>query len=406
MPRVVDRERAAAVGIRELTGKHLRLFTDVPASPAVDELPQVFAAAVPLWAEYFHVPLAKLEHWQVQGFLIQDRAKFAALGLLSERNPDFINGFALGNELWLEEQPSDYYRRHLLLHEGTHSFTFSYLGAAGPGWYMEGMAELLGTHRWENGQLELRSFPAKKEDVPMWGRIKIIRDAVRSEKALSLGEVLAISNRAALSVDAYAWCWALSTFLDSHPRYGEKFHKLPAQVNEPDFNEQVRKLFQEEWSDLEFEWQAFIAAVDYGYDAERMAIVPTSAKPLDKPATTIIAVDRGWQKSAWLLQEGKKYHLTAKGRFQIAHGGEHWPCEPGGVTLRYHDGQPLGMLLGVLRSQQNPGEFAKPIPLGLQATVTPSEDAVLYLRVNDSPAELSDNQGMLEVRIKPVSSGD
>ncbi|NJM35663.1 MAG: hypothetical protein HC850_14280 [Rhodomicrobium sp.] len=105
----------------------------------------------------------------------------------------------------------------------------SFLGAAGPGWYMEGMAELLGTHRWKNRQLELRAFPANKESVPMWGRIKIIREAVAEGKSLLLGEVMAISNREALSVDAYAWCWALTKFLDSHPRFAEKFHKLAAQ---------------------------------------------------------------------------------------------------------------------------------------------------------------------------------
>ncbi len=405
-PREVDRTRTTAVGIREITGQHLRLFTDVAVSPAVDELPQLFDAAVPIWAKYFHVPLEKLDDWQVQGFLIQDREKFAALGLLSERNPEFINGYALGNELWLEEQPSDYYRRHLLLHEATHSFMLSFLGAAGPGWYMEGMAELLGTHRWQDQQLELRAFPASKESVPMWGRIKIIREAVAEAKSLSLGEVMAISNREALSVDAYAWCWALTKFLDSHPRHGGKFYKLAAQVNKPEFNERVRKLFHQEWPDLEFEWQAYIAALDYGYDMERMAILPTSAKPVAEPTTTSISTDRGWQATPWLLRKGRQYNLTATGRYQIAHDDEPWPCEPGGVTLCYHDGQPLGMVLGVLRSQKNSREFAKPLPLGLEAAITPTEDSVLYLRVNDSPAELSDNQGVLEVRITPISAGD
>jgi hypothetical protein len=97
-PRKIDLQRAATVGIREITSRHLRLITDVPASPAVDELPAVFEAALPQWAEYFHVSRDKLENWQVQAFLIQDRAKFAALGLLPEQNPDYINGYALGNE--------------------------------------------------------------------------------------------------------------------------------------------------------------------------------------------------------------------------------------------------------------------------------------------------------------------
>lgn len=401
-PRAVDATRAAAVGIRELTSKHLRLWTDVPTSPAVDELPHVFDKAVPMWARYFGIPEEKWQGWQAQGFLIKDRQKFDALGLLSERNPTFVNGYALGNELWFEEQPSDYYRRHLLLHEGTHSFMLSFLGAGGPGWYMEGMAELLGTHRWQNSELELNVFPADKESVPMWGRIKLIREAVSQGKQLSLSDVLAISNREALSVDAYAWCWALTKFLDSHPRYAEKFRKLDTLVRDRQFNERFRKLFHKEWNNLEFEWQAFLASLDYGYDTERLTIEPAKVGRLAENAETTIDTARGWQPTPWLLRKGQKYKLTATGRYQIAHDGEPWPSEPGGVTIRYHDGHPLGMLLGTLRSTKSPTEFAAPIAIGLGTTIAPDEDSVLYLRVNDFPAEMTDNEGHIVVRIEPL----
>ncbi len=55
-------------------------------------------------------------------FVMQDREQFAALGLMPAERPEFVNGYANGWEFWLVEQPSDYYRRHLLLHEGTHAF--------------------------------------------------------------------------------------------------------------------------------------------------------------------------------------------------------------------------------------------------------------------------------------------
>jgi hypothetical protein len=401
-PRQVDAVRAAAAGIRELTSKHLRLWTDVPANSAVEELPTAFDAAMPQWGKYFGIPEAKWQDWQAQGFLIQDRAKFAALGLLSERNPTYVNGYALGNELWFDEQPSDYYRRHLLLHEGTHSFMLSFLGAGGPGWYMEGMAELLGTHRWQEGKLELNVFPNNKEEFPMWGRIKLIREAVSQGKQLSLSDVLAISNREALSVDAYAWSWALTKFLDSHPRYSEKFRKLDTLVRDRKFNDRFRKMFHKDWNNLEFEWQAFLASLDYGYDLERLAIEPAKVTPLTEAAETTIDTARGWQPTPWLLRKGREYKLAASGRYQIAHDGEAWPSEPGGVTIRYHDGRPLGMLLGTLRSTKSPLEFADPMAIGLGATIAPHEDSVLYLRVNDFPAEMSDNKGQVGVRIEPL----
>lgn len=406
-PRIVA-ERAAALGVRELVGQHLHLWTDVPSSPAVDLLPEIFDAAVGPWCDYCGVSPKQAESWQVQGYLIRDRSKFAALGFLSDQRREFVNGYAVGNQLWMDEQPSEYYRRHLLLHEGTHAFMLANLGGAGPGWYMEGVAEMLATHQWKDRQLELGIFPARNTLVPMWGRIRILREAVAAGKPLSLGEVLAIDNRRVLGVDSYAWCWALCEFLDSHPRYGPRFRKLLKIVRRDDFTDRFRKLFHGEWDELQTEWEAFVAAVDYGYDTERMAMQFAKPVTIDQAATTAIAADRGWQAAPWLLQGGHHYTLTAAGRYVIARDTDPWPCESNGVTIRYHDGKPLGMLLGVLRTVKPAREssvqdsFAKPQAIGLDATLSPAVDSVLYLRVNDSPAELADNEGTVQVEIAPV----
>jgi hypothetical protein len=99
---------------------------------------------------------------------------------------------------------------------------------------------------------------------------------------------------------------------------------------------------------------------------------------------------------------GYSYRFTAGGRFQIAADpdGTPWPCEPGGVTIEYHDGRPLGMLLGALcPTDGDPGNFATPVPIGAGGTLKPDEDSFLYLRVNDHPAKLKDNRGEVEVRI-------
>lgn len=408
-PRQVDERRAARVGLRKIVGQHLRLYTDLPPSDAVDSLPVVFDAAVPLWAKYFGVDYAGLRNWRMQGYLIQDRAKFAALDLLPKENREFTNGFSIGQELWLVEQPSDYFRRHLLLHEGTHGFMYSQLGDTGPGWYMEGMAELLGTHRWQDGQLSLRVMPASRREVPMWGRIRLVRDAYREGKQLELAAVMGLDKRRALSTDEYAWCWALCEFLDSHPRWQEKFRGLSEKVDEPRFNKRFRYLFRKEWPELLTEWRAFVATLDYAYDAQRMAMEHRASEPVQNEASVTIAADRGWQSTGWELAAGEEYQVVAKGRYQIAQdpiakGAAPWPCEPGGVTIEYHEGRPLGMLIGAWRSEAD-GQFSKPLAIGLQAKLKPAEDAVLYLRVNDSAAQLSDNRGSLDASIRPVVSG-
>ena len=92
--------------------------------------------------------------------------------------------------LWLYEQPSDYYRRHLLLHEGTHGFMNTVLGGCGPLWYMEGIAEYLATHRWKDGRLTLGYMPRSRDEVPQWGRIRLIQDAVAEGRAPALKKVI------------------------------------------------------------------------------------------------------------------------------------------------------------------------------------------------------------------------
>lgn len=432
-PRQVDSRRADLAGIRKLTGRHLTLYTDLPTSPAVDELPAVFDAAVPQWADYFGVDAAKLSGWHMQGYLIHDRAKFADLGLLPEENAQFANGYAQGHELWLEEQPSDYYRRHLLLHEGTHGFMITQLGGCGPGWYMEGMAELLATHRWITPsriatrrtapkKLILHQVPATRDEVPMWGRIKLVRDAYRTRNLPTVDAVLQIDNRRKLATAEYAWCWAMASMLDANARFQKPFRQLQQHVTDPEFNTRFRREFAHLWPELTVQWQSLASTLDYGHDFSRMSIrhLPARSVGAQSLAVTITA-DRGWQSTGWILRAGQAYRISAHGRFQIAQDGEPWISEPGGVTIEYHAGKPLGILLGALvpiaeasvadvsvtdRAESKLRPAAKlqasmfnPLAVGLGTTITPIRDGVLYLRVNDSPARLADNRGTVEVTI-------
>lgn len=429
-PHQVDRAATSSQGIRELRGKYLRLFTDLPSSESIDELPAAFDAAVPLWCEYFGVPKEKIATWRVQGFLISDREKFAELGLLPTDNRKFLNGFAHDRELWLVEQPSDYYRRHLLLHEGTHTFMLAHLGGAGPGWHMEGLAELLGTHRWqpenEEDSLKLAVMPDARKNFPMWGRIKLIKDAVRSGKPYSLNDVLQIDNRRPLNTNHYAWSWALCWLLENDSRFTKQFHALRRGLDfAPDGGRRFNHRFYQELGErkrrsLEIQWLATVATLDFGYDHQRMRIEEKEATPLGSDrATTKIAADRGWQSTGWQLEKGKRYQLEASGRYRIALDRSTdpptpWPCEPGGITLQYHKGQPLGKLQASLvpveghilggvaggKSGEQQATFTRPLPIGLGGVLEPQSDSVIYLRVNDHASRLVDNEGEATVIIQ------
>lgn len=405
----IDDAKATAAGIRKLAGKHLILYTDLPPAADVDELPTVFDQAVPLWCGYFAVPREKTAEWKLVGYLIRDKERFVGAGLFPPTLPDFQSGFQRESEFWWFEQPSAYYRRHLMLHEGTHAFMNRWLGGAGPPWYMEGMAELLGLHAWQAGKLTLAVAPKSSEEVPYWGRVKSIRDDFEAGRGLTLEEVFAYDSRAHLRVEAYAWSWAATMFLDAHPLTQPAFRDLKSKTRDRSrhFSDEFRERLAEHWPAIREDWQLCVANIEYGYDAARSAVVrkaEVAPLPASGAKVTIIA-DRGWQSTGIALAAGKKYQFAASGRYQIAAEPKVWWCEPGGVTIRYYRGQPLGMLLAAVGDVEQPSgamtPLAAPQPIGLGAVIEPALSGTLYLKINDSPAELADNEGSLTVEIRP-----
>jgi hypothetical protein len=400
----VDEARAAARGIRQLSGERLTLYTDLPADTEVGLLPEVVAQAFPQWCAYFGVDPARHAGWKLTGVLMKDKARFLDTGLLPASLPPFPHAFSWNDVCWVHEQASPYYRRHLLLHEGTHAFCHTILGGAGPPWYMEGMAELLGTHRWTNGRLELNVMPARKEETPMWGRIKIIKDEIAAGRGWNLEAVLAYRPTPQFETEPYAWCWAATFLLDHEPRFQARFRQLARLVRNADFNRRFRESIGADWPLLLEEWQLFVHDLEYGYDVARTALDLAPGKPLPAQGATIsVVADRGWQNSGIRLEAGVSYRLRASGRYQVGNQPQVWWCEPGGVSIRYYKGLPLGVLLAALRpdpaTEGAPSCFLRPSVLGLDGRLTPQQSCTLFLKINDSAAELADNAGKLSVEV-------
>ncbi len=405
----IDDDRLQAAHIRKLAGTHLILYTDLPPQPAVDELPEVFDLAVSSWCDYFDVDESLARDWKIIGYLMQRKERFQGVGRLPTNLPPFLNGYQRGSELWVYEQPSDYYRRHLLLHEGTHAFMNGFLGAAGPPWYMEGMAELLATHSWHAPKLELGYFPKSRSEVPQLGRIRIVNDQWRSGQGMTVEQILNYGPRAHLRNEPYGWCWAFSAFLEGHPQFKKRFHQLTAHVHEePEtFRKTFEGLYRSDLRQLQEQWQWFFTQLDYGFDVPRESFVYQPVlRTKDSETIVTIRADRGWQDSGIRVGAGSKWVLTGRGRFQIAADPEPWISEAGGVTIDYHGGQPLGRLLAAVSDQQDSlagvSPLVRPIPIGLERSVTFERGGDLFLRVNDRPSALGDNRGELEVVIRPV----
>lgn len=406
----IDDATLQAFGIRKITSKHLIFYTDVLQAnkrpdPFVEEIPRLFDRAVVEWAKYFEVPEEDYKDWVIAGSLMQDKKKFQQAKLLPDDLPEFLNGYHRGRQFWVHEQDSHYYRRHLVFHEGVHGFMYDKLGGGGPPWYREGVAELLATHQWKNRQLRVGYMPYNKEEVPYWGRIKALKNEYRNGRPLMLRQVMEFDEKAHLQVESYAWCWAATAFLDGHLSYQKPFRELRKNVKDetPFFSRGFEAALRAQARELDEEWQLFIANVDYGYDFRRNAVRYQFGTPLrDGQRTIAINTNLGWQSTGIRMEEGKEYLIAAKGKFTVQRAPKKWECEPGGITIEYANGMPLGMLLGnIRRDEPLPGAagLVRPIRIGLSRRVRAAGNGTLYLRVNEKAGGLADNQGQITVKV-------
>lgn len=412
-PMAIDEERVAANGIRKIAGERLTLYTDLPANETLAELPAIFSQAVPQWMKRFDVAPDKAVDWKMTGFLMNDRDKFRQAGLLPAHLPQFREGYQLGLEFWFDEQDEDYYRRHLMLHEGTHGFMRGVLGGAGPPWFMEGMAELMATHQWKDNTLTLNVAPQHKEDTPGWGRIRIIKDEYKAGRGMSPTAILQYGPSAHLKNAPYGWSWGLCWFFDQHPDYQKEFRGLTGNVrNETlSFSQQFHENLKAEWPRIQEQWQVFVTEIDYGYNLPA-SVIQHSETPAQRPAEGAsplqakVAVDHGWQSTGIELAEGVTYDCAATGNYQLKTSPEVWNCTADGVTIEYHRGRPLGLLEAAIRPLGDlPDQvtvLTQSEPLGSRKTVISPRTGVLYVRINEAAGELADNRGNLTIHVRPA----
>lgn len=408
-----DDEKLKQAGIHKYASRRLLLYTDI--SPELAKpLPPLMDRAYEAWEAYFGTlpPDRQGTDFQMTGYLMADRQRFVDTGLLPEALPGFAHGRHRGAEFWMNDQADDYYRAHLLLHEGTHCFMTIVPNVMLPFvFYMEGMAELFGTHQTDDkGRVQFGVMPGNKEQFPGLGRIRMIQDDVHKSGPRPLEEIVRLEPPEFAKNSSYAWSWALCEFLNSHPRYRDRFRRIGDHIGRATPLDDLLKLFEADGRDLREEWLLFAANLCHGYDIERTAIDFKSGKLLGggSAATAEIAANRGWQPSGVQVESGQTYHITAKGRFVLAREPKPWESEAQGVSIRYCDGRPLGMLVGTIRSTAPPDKspwttMLDTIPVGRDRKIVCATTGTLYLRVNEFWSELADNSGTLTVNIQ---SGD
>lgn len=397
-----------APGFSRISGKHIDVITDLPLDDDLRELPAVFDAAMEGWCRVFELPLEQVEAWRVEAFVMRDRQRFVAAGLLPKAISTFINGFQLGDRLWVNDQPSAYYRRHLLLHEGTHWIMSRKYGGLGPPWLAEGMAEWLGTHRWDGQTLEMGIIPTSNEEVPYWGRTKTIQDQLAAGVAPSLETILRYSNTAHQQQEAYVWSWAAVVFLKHHPDTAEIFAQLlqHAWHGSDDANRWLFSQLRPAWPRIREQWQATLSDLDYGFDPQRgLWKLSTKPRPLSAAQTVVVDATTGWQASGIAVAAGTRIRVHASGEYSVGSQPKSWECTAAGVHLEYYRGIPLGrLLMSTAAALPHEPDFAQPLsilPVGEGGEFTIARGGELLFRINESIGGLSDNSGTLSVSVEP-----
>ena len=405
-----DDKRLAQAGIFKYESKRLKLYTDVDPKIA-RSLPPLMDQAYEAWVEYFGPlpPNRKRTEYQLTGYIMADKALFKRLGLLPVDLPRFFHGRHRGAAFWMNDQTRDYYRRHLMIHEGTHCFMTTMPNTRAPVWYMEGMAELFGTHWFDKtGKAHFRIMPHSVEDFAGFGRIIMVQQDIKARGYRTLQQVTSIRPIDYLQTASYAWSWALCKFLDTHPRYRDRFRKLGRYTVDNQFKGVFQEMFDPDLPAIWTEWPVFATGLVHGYDFQRSAIDFREGKPLDDPGVSNrvqVAANRGWQSSGIRVEQGQSYEVTASGKFAVAQKPIPWVSEPNGISFRFHSGRPLGLLVAAVRASPPSGDSGREtmvqvIPIGKQRRIVSKSTGTLYFRINDFPSELADNTGKADVIVR------
>ncbi|MFV0442245.1 MAG: hypothetical protein ACK5Q5_01595 [Planctomycetaceae bacterium] len=404
-----DDAKLRELGIRRFESRRLLLYSDIDPNVA-KTLPALIDAVYPEWVDYFG-PLPPAEdgsEFQLTGYLMRDRGLFLDSGLLPEELVDFQHGKHRRYEFWMAEQQYDYYRRHLLLHEATHCFmTIVPRPSRQPLFYQEGMAELFGSHTTDDtGRIVFRHIAADPQHAIGFGRIEMVQQEVAAGRAKSLDAVIKLSAQDFTSRSIpYAWSWAACQFLDTHPRYRDRFRQLAPLSDGEAFRDALGRLYAADRWRLTTEWKLFTHSIQYGYDIEAAAIdwPEVESQATAEPAAVVVDARRGWQCSGMMVERGQRVRIVASGEITLADTPKPWVSQPQGITIRYANGQPLGRLLATVLPTKGDAAtdptLPATIPVSRDVEFVAEEAGWLALRINDSWNQLRDNRGEYRVSV-------
>ncbi|MEP3479180.1 MAG: hypothetical protein ABJZ55_08040 [Fuerstiella sp.] len=421
-------------GLRKVESRRLILITDSD-DRALDQLPglanQLFEALQEWFGEL--PPAADGSDFQVLGHVMIDRDKFRSAGLLPDESFTIRHGRHRRYAFWAGYPDTDYYRRHLALHEFVHCYMTceNRVFDVPPPWYLEGMAELFGTHRIEpppsDGftsaarptadqaaavQATFGVMPESAAGFEGWGRIRAIREGFSDGDHDQLSELqIPTFEQVVPQVVAvfespfqYSSSWAVCWFLKHHPDAAAVMPALAKQRTYPGFLAEWERQQNDMGNRLAVDWLLFCEQLDFGFDADRCfpkhsETTPSPSQVKDGSATVRITAQQGWQDSTVVVRSGATIDFRCDGRCVMNETTKPWESTPNGLSIEYYRGNRLGQVVAVLVSS-NGKKITDRIPIGASAKFTANFDGRIWLQVNDAVSTRTSNSGKYEVQLE------
>lgn len=414
---VLNADELLSHGLRIVESKHLVLVTDLPPESVAELPPLAEALFVTLEQRLGKLaPNIAGTDFKVTAFLMDARERFQDAGVLPPEEFTIRHGRHLGYQLWVNNQPTDYYRRHLLLHEFVHCFMMCEYGMneIPPLWYTEGIAEYFATHQLKSDitQSEFGILPSSTAGFEGWHRIAEVRRHFNPQPSSSgelagvipLQSVMDPPDTTFVEDSQYANAWALVWLINHHPELQPEFAALASCRTLEQFNDVIAGIPEPILQQMNQIWPLYLHGLEEA--AASTVRFPTLAPP-PRPAASSehtlpqefkLEAGEQWVSTGYELAAGQRILIECSGRYVVRETTKPWISEPNGITIDYVHGRPLGEVIGVIVSSDGT-ESTRHIPIGASKILQSPIDGILWLQVNDQWSDRTNNNGTVSVRI-------
>jgi len=407
----LNSKRLADAGIHVLESERLILLTDRDPE-SVREIPVLADALYRVLEQQCGVlrPEPSGTKFRAIGCLMSEMERFQAAGLVPNAVLDMRHGEQTGYRFWARDQQTNYYRRHLVLHEFVHAYmtTDTVQGDVPSRWFLEGAAEFFATHSASTESPEFGVIPTSFEGFEDWGRISTIRrrrhdrpsEEINFQELPSLNDVFNEETGQGGEEGNYSWWWAIAWMLSEHPEYSASWNRLCQCRGTAEFEHEMSEIMTTHGTRLRTDWLLFVESLSETFDKAR-------SFPVHHPVATSsqteisLSAERGWQDTGWEMMPGESVSLTCSGQCVLNETTGPWIAEPNGITLEYNQGCPIGEVVAVLVTSEGK-KVSRRIKVGLNAQITATQPSRLWLQINDDAGSRSNNSGKYIVRIQSV----